>query len=123
MDPAKINIAPLTAEEEAEVRTDVKRLANEFPDVAEQAELASYVPRLLETIDALREEKEGAVSGWTNMRVIAAGMRRNANYALDQWEGEERALEEIEQEEVKKLLQEISGTTWPIPWAEPAPKS
>ncbi|GAB3334245.1 hypothetical protein ACFQT0_19590 [Hymenobacter humi] len=52
---------------------------------------------------------------WKNMRHIAVGMRRTAADALGLWEGEAGPLSEEDQLEVKKLLQEICDTTWPIP--------
>ena len=64
---------------------------------------------------ALLRSNAKAQEGWYNMRVIGAGMRRAAGEALGQWEGEDRELSEEEQQAVKKLLQEIIDTTWPLP--------
>ena len=69
---------------------------------------------------ALLRSNAKAQEGWYNLRVIAAGMRRTASEALGNWEGEDRTLTEEEQLDVKKLLQEIMDTTWPLP-GMPAP--
>ncbi|AMJ65028.1 hypothetical protein [Hymenobacter sp. PAMC 26628] len=94
----------------------VKRLVKENQTLeARRAYGADIINDMTLEAGLAQQQLAAAEAGWTDLRVVAAGMRRNASYALDQWEGEERTLEDLEQQEVKKLLVEISDTTWPIP--------
>lgn len=94
----------------------VLRLLEQNKVIAERRQYGSDI------IDDLTLEGEVAQrqlvateASWKDLRIITAGLRRTANYALDLWEGEDGPLTEEDQLEVRKLLQEISNTTWPIP--------
>lgn len=48
------------------------------------------------------------------MRLIAVGMRRTANQALDLWDDGKTRLDEDEQQQVHQLLTKISETSVPV---------